>query len=69
MTVQEMVEAGNKGRTGWAIYTRHYRYGSPGDKYVGSIRDRRTSKDIAEEICRLTKRNRYEIKIGAIIIL
>lgn len=68
MSVLEMIREGNKNRTKWAIYTRHYRYGIPGDMYVGTIEDSRSPEDIAKDICVGAKRQRFDIKIGAIII-
>jgi hypothetical protein len=69
MNSQEIIKTENKNRTSWAIYTRTYRYGSPGDNYIGAISDNRDPETIAHEICKNTKRKRYEVKIGAIIIL
>lgn len=67
--LKEMIKAGNEHRTKWAVYTRHYRYGSPGDSYVGTITDNRVPEDIAKEICKRSRRKHFEVKIGAIIIL
>ena len=68
MSVLEMIREGNKSRTKWAIYTRLYRNGIPGDTYVGTIEDSRPPEDIAKDICVRSKRQRFDIKIGAIII-
>jgi hypothetical protein len=59
-TTAEVIKRNNLNNDKWAIFAD--------DKYCGSIVDARQPEIIAAEIAKNAKRQRYEIKIGSIII-